>query len=44
MDLVLLTAHGLKKLFAATRDDAATKIKPAQIAEAQRMASEWKPK
>jgi hypothetical protein len=25
------------------RDDAATKMTPAQIAEAQRMASEWKP-
>ena len=26
------------------RDDAATKMTPAQIAEAQRLASEWKPK
>ena len=26
------------------RNDAATKMTPAQIAEAQRMASEWKPK
>jgi hypothetical protein len=26
------------------RDDVATKMTPAQIAEAQRMAREWKPK
>jgi hypothetical protein len=31
-------------LLSRTRDVVATKIPPAQIAEAQRMAREWKPK
>ena len=30
--------------FAGFRDRLATEMTPAQIAEAQRMASEWKPK
>jgi uncharacterized protein len=33
-----------REAFAATRDALAAKMTPAQIAEAQKMASEWKPK
>jgi uncharacterized protein len=38
----LATANGLQ-LASATRDLAAAKMTPAQIAEAQRLAREWKP-
>jgi TPR repeat protein len=43
MWLNLAAAHGPKEA-TATRDSVAAKMTPAQIAEAQKLAREWKPK
>jgi uncharacterized protein len=36
--------RNLREMFAASRDEIAAKLTPAQITEAQKMASEWAPK
>ena len=38
------TLRSLRDLAVEGRDEVAVKMKPAQRAEAQRMAREWKPK
>jgi hypothetical protein len=45
MNLAASHANGdSQKLYADARDNVARKMTPAQIAEAQRLAREWKPK